>query len=249
MYYYSKHTNIFCMSYIYIYTHTYIHNDSSTSVSIMETPTSFPENSIDIFKVPSRIIIAGYSNSGKSELCKKLIENNHTKFEHILYCGTDSHPLQNNEDINHKFTVSPNILNPFDYIHMGSLLFILDDCFLEAVEDKNVVDSFTKGRHKSISTVFITQNLFFSGKHSRNISLNCSHYILMRNRDMGQIETLGRQLYGKSKGGEFLQIYKRAMSVNKYGYLLIDLGPNTSEELQLRTNILGETPYQIIYQW
>ena len=112
-----------------------------------------------------------------------------------------------------------------------------------------MVDAFTKGRHKSISTVFITQNMFFSGKHSRNISLNCSHYILMKNRDMSQIETLGRQIYGKGKGNEFLEIYKKALSVNKFGYLLIDLAPNTLEELQLRTNIVGETPYQIIYQW
>lgn len=236
---------------LYLYINSIIqpHFDSLISDITMETPTSFAENSIDIFKVPSRIIIAGYSNSGKSEFCKKLIEKYHTNFQHILYCGTDSHPLQNDEKINDKLTVSPTILNPFDYSHVGNLLFILDDCFLEAVEDKNVVDAFTKGRHKSISTIFITQNLFFSGKHSRNISLNCSHYVLMRNRDMGQIELLGRQLYGKGLGGEFLQIYKKALSVNKYGYLLIDLGPNTPEELQLRTNVLGETPYQIIYQW
>ena len=90
---------------------------------------------------------------------------------------------------------------------------------------------------------------FFSGKYARSIALNCSHYILMRNRDLGQIEVLGRQLYGKGKGKEFVEIYKKALSVNTYGYLLIDLGPKTPPELQLRTNIIGETPYQIVYQW
>ena len=216
---------------------------------MMERPLSFPICSTDIFNVPTRIIIAGYSNSGKSVLCSRLIEKYHTKLKQILYCGVETHPLQDNEVINTKLTVSPDILNPFEYSHVGKILIILDDCFIEALEDKNVVDAFTKGRHKSISVIFITQNLFFSGKHSRNISLNCSHYILMRNRDLGQIETLGRQLYGKGKGGEFLKIYKKALSVNKFGYLLIDLGPNTPEELQLRTNIIRETPYQIIYQW
>ena len=71
----------------------------------------------------------------------------------------------------------------------------------------------------------------------------------MKNRDLGQIEHLGRQLYGKGKGSDFLNIYKRALSMNTYGYLLIDLGANTPESLQLRTNILGETIYQIVYQW
>ena len=209
----------------------------------------FSESNLNIFNQPARIIIAGYSNSGKSEMCKKLIEIYHQNFNHILYCGIESHPLQSNEEINPKLTVTTDILNPFDFIYLGNILFILDDCFLEAVENKNVVDAFTKGRHKQISTVFITQNLFFSGKHARNIALNCSHYILMRNRDLAQIETLGRQIYGKSNGKEFLNIYKKALSENTYGYLLIDLGPTTPEKLQLRTNIVGETPYQIIYQW
>ena len=71
----------------------------------------------------------------------------------------------------------------------------------------------------------------------------------MCNRDLAQIETLGRQIYRKSNGNELLNIYKKALSENTYGYLLIDLRPNTSEKLQLGTNILGETPYQIIYQW
>ena len=214
----------------------------------MET-SIFPESVLNIFNQPARIIIAGYSNSGKSEMCKKLIQIYHENFNHILYCGIESHPLQSNEDINPKLTVTTDILNPFDFTYLGKILFILDDCFLEAVENKNVVDAFTKGRHKLISTVFITQNLFFSGKHARNIALNCSHYILMRNRDLAQIETLGRQIYGKSNGKEFLNIYKKALSENTYGYLLIDLGPTTPEKLQLRTNILGETPYQVIYQW
>ena len=209
----------------------------------------FPESVLNIFNQPSRIIIAGYSNSGKSEMCKKIIEIYHENFNHILYCGVESHSLQSNHEINPKLTVTTDILNPFDFTYLGNILFILDDCFLEAVENKYVVDAFTKGRHKQISTIFITQNLFFSGKHSRNISLNCSHYILMRNRDLAQIETLGRQIYGKSNGNEFLNIYKKALSQNTYGYLLIDLGPNTPEKLQLRTNIIGETPYQIVYQW
>ena len=161
----------------------------------------------------------------------------------------DTHELQNNEEINKKLIVSREILNPFEYTGQGNLLFILDDCFLEAVADVNVVNAFTKGRHEKISTIFITQNLFFNGKYSRNIALNCSHFILMRNRDLGQVETLGRQIFGKGKTGEFIKIYKKALSVNDYGYLLIDLGAKTPELLQLRTNIIGETPYQIVYQW
>ena len=71
----------------------------------------------------------------------------------------------------------------------------------------------------------------------------------MRNRDLGQIEVLGRQLCGKSKASIFVDVYKKALTVNTYGYLLIDLGPKTPPELQLRTNNIDETPYQIVNQW
>ena len=214
----------------------------------MET-SIFTEDSINLFINPARIIIAGYSNSGKTEICSKLIVKYHYLFDNILYCGVNSHPLQDDDIIKNKLIVSSEILNPFEYSNGGNILFILDDCFLEAVENKNVVNAFTKGRHQNISTIFITQNLFFNGKYSRNIALNCSHFILMRNRDLGQVETLGRQLYGKSKANEFINIYKKALSMNTYGYLLIDLGPKTPECLQLRTNIVDESPIQIVYQW
>ena len=157
--------------------------------------------------------------------------------------------MQSHPQIGSKITVSSEILNPFEYSNFGPILFILDDCFLEAAENKNVVDTFTKGRHKDISSIFITQNIFFSGKHARNIALNSSHYILMKNRDMNQVETLARQIFGKGKTREFVEIYKKAVSMNSFGYLLIDLAANTPEGLQLRTNIIGESDYQSVFQW
>ena len=73
--------------------------------------------------------------------------------------------------------------------------------------------------------------------------------MLIRNRDLGQIEVLGRQLYGKSKSSVFVDVYKKALTVNTYGYLLIDLGPKTPQEFQLRPSIIDKTLYQIVYQW
>ena len=214
----------------------------------MEVHTEYTEDSIDLFQQPARIIIAGYSNSGKSQMCSNLINKYHYKFNTILYCGVNSHKLQNNPDIKDKLHISSEIVNPFDYTYDGNTLYILDDCFLEANESKFVVNAFTKGRHENISTIFITQNIFFSGKFARSIALNCSHYLLMRNRDLGQIEVLGRQLFGKNKGSSFVDIYKKVHTVNTYGYSLVDLGPKTPSELQLRTNIIDKIPYQIVYQ-
>ena len=78
-----------------------------------------------------------------------------------------------------KLILSSKVVNPFDYSYNGNTLFMLDDCFLEAIESKFVVKAFTKGRHENISPIFITQNLFSSGKFALSIALNCSHCILI----------------------------------------------------------------------
>ena len=72
----------------------------------------------------------------------------------------------------------------------------------------------------------------------------------MHNHDLGQTEALGRQLActAKVKPMNFLTYIKK-YSVNAYGYLLIDLGPKTPEDLQLGTNIFGVTPCETVYQW
>ena len=211
---------------------------------------SFKEEDLNLFSHPARVIIAGYSNSGKSVICGELIKKYNFAFDYILYCGTDEHPLQNDSELKDKIIVSQDILNPFDYSSLTDkgILLILDDCFIEAVQTKFVVDAFTKGRHKNISIIFITQNLFQPGKFSRSIALNCSHYILMRNRDLSQVENLGRQIFGKCKSKEFLNIYQKAIEYNKFGYLLIDLSPHTPQQLMLRTNITDETPYQVVFK-
>ena len=212
---------------------------------------TYTKQDTHLFSSPARIIIAGYSNSGKSQLTSELIKKYHNSFDMILYCGTDSHPLQNDEEIGPKLTLSPEIQNPTEYAqHLDKgLLFILDDLFLEAVQNPHVTQAFTKGRHHKISTIFITQNMFYSGKYSRNISLNASHYILMKNRDVSQIENLARQVFGKCRSRNLVEIYQRALTYNKYGYLLIDLSVNTPPELQLRTNIVDETEYQIVFNF
>nr|XP_027227780.1 uncharacterized protein LOC113819787 [Penaeus vannamei] len=69
-------------------------------------------------------------------------------------------------------------------------------------------------------------------------------------RDLGQLECLGRQLYGKSEAKRFLELYKKVVLSKSRGYLLIDLGCETPDKLQFRSNILCEYfPHQLVYQW
>ena len=98
----------------------------------MEAHTIHTQDSTDLFHNPARIIISGYSNSGKSEMCSNLIRKYHHKFNTILSCGVNSHNLQNNPNINEKLHILSEIVNPFDYSYNGNALFILDDYFFRS---------------------------------------------------------------------------------------------------------------------
>lgn len=206
---------------------------------------TFREESLNLFRQPARIIIAGYTNSGKTHLCTKIVEKYHEVFSRIIICGVTSHPLQNNSSIKEKLELHKDIIDPADEItpytdpHAHSLL-ILDDNFLSSANSQTVLNSFIKGRHNNLSVILITQNIFFPGKYSRTIALNTSHYILMKNRDIYQVQCLGRQIFGRERAKPFVEIYKNTVLKQTHGYLLCDLAPHTPEELQLRTNIVNE---------
>jgi hypothetical protein len=78
--------------------------------------------------------------------------------------------------------------------------------------------------------------MFPKNKHARTISLNSHYMILFKNpRDAGQFATLARQMY--PSGSKFaIEAFKDATEA-PFGYLLIDMKPDTDEKHRLRTNI------------
>ena len=75
------------------------------------------------------------------------------------------------------------------------------------------------------------------------MSLNAHYMVLFKNpRDAVQVATLARQMYpGRSK---FLAEAFKDATDKAYGYLLIDLKPDTEEKYRIRTNIFpGERQY------
>ena len=213
---------------------------------------TFGEDLLNIFAQPARIIIAGYTNSGKTYLCTRLVEKYHHIFTRIIICGVTSHPLQQKHFLTEKIELHQDIIDPVNeanpFINPNKhILFILDDNFLTSANSQTVVDCFTKGRHRKISVIMITQNLFFPGKYARTIALNASHYILMRSRDLYQVQCLGRQFFGSVGAKQFLDIYKNTVIGKTYGYLLCDLTVKTPEALQLRTNIVNEPPCEKVF--
>ena len=155
------------------------------------------ETDIDIFKNHARILVAGWSNSGKSFLVSKLIQKYVNKFDHIIVLGSN---LENvNDLVKRDDTFDPYVDKP-----PGRILVILDDFLFSKRLLELGSKLATDGRHLNISTIFITQNLIFNDKNFRHISLNVTGYFLFRTRDQGQITYFGRSFLPKDKIESFL---------------------------------------------
>lgn len=75
------------------------------------------------------------------------------------------------------------------------------------------------------------------------MSLNAHYIVLFKNpRDAVQVATLARQMYpGQSKF--LVEAFKNATE-KPFGYLLLDLKPDTDEKYRVRTGIFpGDTHY------
>ena len=210
----------------------------------------YTEEDINIFREPAGIIVAGFSNSGKTVLVSKLIKKYSRHFSKIVICGVTYHPLQDEADIASKVFVYKDIVDPLDDAKpLEIILLVLDDMYLKAMRSTTVVDAFIKGRHSNLSVIMITQNLFMKGPYARDISLNATHFLLLRMGDLGSTACLFRQIYDTHDANGVAQIYKRAVMNRPYGYLLLDLAIKTPGELKFRSNIVGESPCEVVYKY
>ena len=145
----------------------------------MEKCIIISENDLDIFKQPARVLVAGYSNSGKTVLITKLCLKYQHKFSKIIVSSVDdvSHPLSKIGTLHDKITPIKGLINPADFqdpYTKESILYIIDDLFLEAVQSQIIANIFIRGRHEGISVLLVSQNVFPQGKFARTICLNCS---------------------------------------------------------------------------
>ena len=185
---------------------------------------------------PFTATMSGPTGCGKTMFIFKLIEHVDKMIvpspKKVMYCYGEYQSI---------FAEYPNVIfneglpdiSQFD--GREPLLLILDD--LMDVTNESVSAIFTRiSHHRNVSVIYITQNIFPRNKFARTISLNSHYMILFKNpRDAGQFATLARQMY--PEGSTFaIEAFKDATSA-PYGYLLVDMKPDTDDRHRLRTNV------------
>lgn len=190
-------------------------------------------------KFPSSCMVTGPSQSGKTELVRKMITEQVYDYDikKVVWCYSAWQPWFVNEK-NLKFVCGfPSNEETFD-------LLILDDMMNNLTNE--IAQMFTVGsHHKNFSIILITQNLFPRAKVMRDISLNTHYIILFRNsRDQSQALCFARQAF-PTKSKYFMDAYKKA-TAKPFSYLMVDVHPRTPDQERLRQSIF---PDQGLINW
>lgn len=195
------------------------------------------------FQHPFTSIIAGMTSSGKTYFVRKLLNNwkqliavdvNVLK---IMWCYNETESLSKVNASNCEIVYIKGIPNLDEIKQFKPNLIVLDD-LMDDVSNE-IKELFTRGsHHMNISIIFIVQNIFNQNKQMRTICLN-AHYIVLTKglRNTQQISLLGKQIFSKSK--ELIEVFKHATS-RPFGYLILDLHPQTKDEFRLRTRIFRD---------
>lgn len=197
-----------------------------------------------VFKHPFTMIVSGPSGSGKTTFTINLINNLRRMVDvpihKILWCYSEENALRTQEMIDEqqrkKIVYHKGLPDSFENENNAPMLIILDDLMMEASSAK-ICEVFTTGsHHRNQSLLLLTQNVFYKGKHCRDISLNTKYMVVFKNpRDQTQFRYLSRQICPENSK-ELLKIYKEVTDI-PHNYLLLDLTQSTHDALRYRTNI------------
>ena len=200
------------------------------------------------FKHPFCMLVAGPTQSGKTQWTVKFLKERHQRIEPpidgILFCYAqwqDKYDTLKREVPTTQF--HKGIPTSETLRHLRNGILVLDDLMDAAVKDQNIMNMFTVGsHHRNISVLFLMQNLFEKGRHARTISTNLQYMVLFKNaRDQTQIRTLAMQVF-PTDWRNFLKYYEEETN-KEYGHVILDLHPHTrSHERIVKSYTPGSEP-------
>ena len=193
---------------------------------------------------PSTHLVAGPTGSGKTYyvikiILEKLIEPMPSR---IVWIYSEWQKIytdlkDKNPNIEFKSNLDAYLYESFD--PKKTNLLIIDDKMSNKTEANQMLRYFTEGsHHRNLTIIYIVQNLFDKGKDHRGVSLNSQYISVFRNpRDKLQIDILARQMYPTSR--VFLVDAFHDATKEPFGYLLLDLRPETPEDFRVRSKIFS----------
>ena len=209
------------------------------------------------FHTPCAISITGSSQSGKTYLMSKLLENRadlfNTNFEQIFYCQPESLFLGTNPIFVklrvffpqiQLITGLPDIAKLNLHIDRSSKLLLVDDMMQSILGSPQMLDLLTIQIHAcNITLCFTMHNNFPQSKFGKTISRNVQYKFIFHNRlELTELRILSCQLGKKSSYlEECFQFLFETFPLEHHPYLMIDghaQSPPSMKALFIRTHIL-----------
>ena len=118
-------------------------------------------------------------------------------------------------------------------------VIVIDDLYQEANKESDFNNLFTKiARHREVTVIFITQNLFHQGGNHRTRNLNVHYLVLFKNpRDATVIDYIARQAYPHNK--KYLITSFQDATSKPHGYLFLDFTQECPDDLRVSTDIFA----------
>ena len=192
------------------------------------------------FQTPFGCMVVGPSMSGKSHFILELLRRRADFLnpcpQRVVYAyGIWQSAFDDIKDV--EFVKGVEGLSEVQFSHKVPSILVIDDLMEELASNKELSILFTREmHHKNITVFFLVQNLYKQGKSMRDMALNCQIIILFKSmRDTEQIKVLARQTGIKHLPQAYLESIKE-----RYGYLVLNIQPNTPEVLRLQSDILGQ---------
>ena len=209
------------------------------------------------FHSPCSIMIVGPSSCGKTVSVEKLLKERKRLFSPpynpVVYCYGANQPttfarMQKEQGIHFYEGIPDGAMLDNWYKKSNGGLLVLDDLMDEGSGDKRVLDLFTKdSHHRNATVIYMTQDMFPEGKFSKTISRNAHYIIAFKNpRDQSGVRILTQQAFPQ-EFKDVLNVYRESIE-RPYRYLLFDLHPSSSDQERLKTDVLQDEGYTIVYR-
>ena len=219
------------------------------------------------FITPFRVLVAGSSSCGKSELIARMLENKETffpdtVFDFAYYFHPPNSMTPERNAYYRRLTASiqgmecveglPNIADLTDL--PGKKLLIIDDLYDKAVNSEQMQELMVvHSHHSDISLFFTSQNYFNQGRFSKTFLRNYTDTILFDAKtERLVLEIISRQLFPGAN-----RFLPRAMEWLRENepcvfdrYIWIDSNPQNAlpEKLRVRTRVIPDRSEEITFQ-
>lgn len=213
---------------LYIYTMETVQQPSKLKVeNFDEQNQSERRRHGKLFPNQLRVLIAGPSGAGKTNILLSLIFEKHgVSFENIyIYSKTIDQP---------KYKLLKDVIKPLKGIDMymtndllafpsteevkQNSLVIFDD--VNANSDQEVIKNYySRGRHKKLDMFFLIQT--YSAAHKQNLRDNCNVIILLKQDTLNLRHVFDNHVIGDMSFEKFCTLCGECWN-NKYGFIVTD---------------------------